>query len=73
MPDMRSKKIVQLPTILTSLRQRNKAFLPIIKLRLDMVTLCQATDCVSDDLENKQDVINVEERSHMNSSKFGIA
>jgi hypothetical protein len=38
-----------------------------------MTTLCQATDRTIDDLENKQDVINVEERFHMNSSKIGIA
>jgi hypothetical protein len=41
-------------------------------LQLDITTLCQATDRTSDDLENKQDVINVEEK-HMNSSKIGIA
>lgn len=34
---------------------------------------CQATSRTTDDLENKQDVMNVEERLHMNSSKIGIA
>ena len=53
---------------MTSRRQRNKAFLPILKLHLDITKLW-----ASDDLETNQPVKYVEECLHVNSLKIGIA